>query len=108
MKLTVVTQAPSKVTADLAVAVIDPETTLLTVDQPELSHVLQAAQRNFREERQKREIFHTFPPQSPIKHLLIFSTTLSKNYNIGKTSRSLLLKRSAMPQATISTGSPFF
>ena len=82
MKLTVVTQAPSKVTAELAVAVIDPETTLFTVDQPELSNVLQAAQRNFREERQKREIFHTFPPQSPIKHLLIFSTTLSKNYNI--------------------------
>ena len=82
MKLTVVTQPPSRVRADLAVAVLDPETTLLEVDQPELSRVLRAAQGNFREERQKREVFHSFPPQSPIKHFLVYSTTLSKNYNI--------------------------
>jgi leucyl aminopeptidase len=82
MKLTVVTQPPSRVRAQLAVAVLDPDTTLCTVDQPELDRVLQEARRNFQEERQKREIFHTFPPQSPIEHLLIFSTTLSKSYNI--------------------------
>ncbi|HLE21021.1 MAG TPA: leucyl aminopeptidase [Vicinamibacteria bacterium] len=82
MKLNVVTQPPSRIKADLAVAVLDPGVTLFTVDEPELRHVLQAAQRNFQEERQKREVFHSFPEQSPIRNLLIFSTTLSKNYNI--------------------------
>ena len=75
MKLTVVTQPPSRVRAQLAVAVLDPDATLCAVDQPELDRVLQAARRNFQEERQKLEIFHTFPSQSPIEHLLIFSTT---------------------------------
>jgi len=82
MKLTVVTQPPSRVKADLAVAVLDPDKTLCKVDQPELRRVLQAAQRAFKEERQKRELFHSFPGQSPIKNLLVFSTTLSKNYNL--------------------------
>jgi leucyl aminopeptidase len=70
------------VRADLAVAVLDPDKTLAKVDQPELRRVLQAAQRGFREERQKRELFHSFPAQSPIKNMLVFSTTLSKNYDI--------------------------
>ena len=82
MKLTVVTQPPSRVKADLAVAVLDPDKTLCKVDQPELRRVLQAAQRAFKEERQKRELFHSFPGQSPIKNLLVFSTTLSKNYDL--------------------------
>lgn len=82
MKISVVTQSPSRVRSDLAVAVLDPDTRLLAVDQPELQRVLEGARRAFREERQKREIFHTFPPQSPIDHFLVFSTTLSKSFNI--------------------------
>ncbi len=81
MKLTVVTQPPSRVKADLAVAVLDPDKTLCKVDQPELRRVLQAAQRGFKEGRQKREFFHSFSGRSPIKNLLVYSTTLSKNYD---------------------------
>ena len=73
MKLTVGTQPPSRVKADLAVAVLDPDKTLCKVDQPELRRVLQAAQRAFKEGRQKRELFHSFSGRSPIKNLLVFS-----------------------------------
>jgi leucyl aminopeptidase len=92
MKISVVAQPLSKLKADLAVAVLDPDTALLDVEQPELKTVLDDARRAFKEERQKREIFHSFGAKSPIRNLLVFSTTLSKNFNIWENVRIFAAK----------------
>lgn len=82
MKITVSTQPLPRLKTDLAVAVLDPEKTLFQADAPEIQQVVEAARRDFKEERLKRELFHSFGPQAPIRNLLVFSTTLSKAFNV--------------------------
>ncbi len=82
MNVSLFSRSLERLEADLAVAVFDPDTTLMKVDKSELGSVLDEALRGFREERFKRELFHRFGPKSPVKNLLVYSTTLSKAYNI--------------------------
>jgi leucyl aminopeptidase len=82
MKLSISTQDPARLKADLAVVVLDPETRLAQLDTGELGQLVETARSDFKSERLKRELFHTFPPGSAVRKALIFSTTLSKAHNL--------------------------
>jgi len=82
MKLSIATQDPTRLKADLAVVVLDPGTRLAGIPAGDLAERVEAAGREFKAERLKRELFHSFPPGSSVRNLLVFSTTLSKAQNI--------------------------
>jgi leucyl aminopeptidase len=84
MKILLSFEPTSKLEADLAIAVIDPESTLFAADDPVLGPALRRAQEGFREERYRRELFETFGEGSKVKALLAFSTTLSKAYDLSE------------------------
>jgi leucyl aminopeptidase len=82
MKFTLFSRPLAELKTDLAVVVVDPDTTLAKVDDSELGRVLKAAVKRFKEERLKRELFHNFGDKAPVKNLVVFSSSLSKSYNI--------------------------
>jgi leucyl aminopeptidase len=84
MKISLSTEAPSRIKAALAVVVLDPATRLAAPDG-ELGKIVEGARRDFRAERLKREFFYTFDDRAPIKRLLVFDTAQVKAHNIWET-----------------------
>ncbi|MFQ5791175.1 MAG: leucyl aminopeptidase [Acidobacteriota bacterium] len=82
MKISLFTEPLSRLKADLAVAVHDPETALLTPDDSELGRVFKEACRGFEKKTLHRELFHTFGAKAAVRHVVVFSTTHSKAYNV--------------------------
>jgi leucyl aminopeptidase len=82
MRISLFSRPFAELKTDLAVVVVDPDTTLATVDDSELGRILKAAHKGFEEERLKREFFHSFGEKAAVRNLVVFSTSLSKNYNI--------------------------
>ena len=82
MKLTLHKGPVDRLKVDLAVAVVDPDTTLYNVGEPELRKVLDGIRKGFKDERIKREVFRSFGSKSSVQNLLVFSTSLTKSYNI--------------------------
>ena len=82
MKISISTQDPARLKADLTVVVLDPETTLAEPGDGEFRTIVDSARRDFKVERLKRELFHTFGTHGPLRNLLVFSTTLSKAFNV--------------------------
>ncbi len=84
MKISVSTQSLAKLEADLAVAVIDSETNLFEADDSPLGQALRSAQEGFRQEKYRRELFQTFDEKANVKALLVFSTSLSKAFDLSE------------------------
>jgi leucyl aminopeptidase len=84
MKISLSTQTPSRLEADLAVAVIDAETNLFEADESTLGEALRRAQEGFRQEKYRRELFQTFDNNASVKALLVFSTSLSKAFDVSE------------------------
>jgi len=84
MKISLSTQSPAKLEADLVVAVIDSETNLFEADDSPLGQALRAAQEGFRQERYRRELFQTFDEKANVKALLVFATSLSKAFDLSE------------------------
>ena len=82
MKISVSTQPPAKLEADLVVAVIDAETNLFEADDSRLGQALRRAQEGFHQEKYRRELFQTFDEKDNVKALLVFSTSLSKPFDL--------------------------
>jgi leucyl aminopeptidase len=84
MKISLSTQSPARLEADLAVAVIDSETNLFEADDSTLGQALRRAQEGFRKETYRRELFQTFDEKEKVKALLVFSTSLSKSFELSE------------------------
>ncbi len=84
MKISLSSQPPSKLEADLAVAVIDGQTNLFEADDSPLGQALRRAQEGFRQEKYRREFFQTFDENQSVKALLVFSTSLSKSFDVSE------------------------
>ena len=84
MKISLSTQSPARLEADLVVAVIDSETNLFEADDSRLGQALRRAQEGFREEKYRRELFQTFDEKESVKALLVFSTSLSKSFDLSE------------------------
>ncbi|HSF19034.1 MAG TPA: leucyl aminopeptidase [Vicinamibacteria bacterium] len=84
MKISLSTDSLANVRADLAVAVFDPKTSLFTVPETAIGRALRDASDGFRTERYRRERLVTFEDAERIKALLVFSTTLSKAFDLGE------------------------
>jgi leucyl aminopeptidase len=84
MKISVSSQTPATLEADLVVAVIDSETNLFEADDSKLGHALRRAQEGFRQEKYRRELFQTFDEKENVKALLVFSTSLSKSFDLSE------------------------
>ncbi len=82
MNLSLYHQPISRLKTDLAVAVVDPDANLVDIEDSEIGAAIKEAKRGFKAERFKREVFRSLGPQSPAKNLLVFSTTLSKSFNV--------------------------
>ncbi len=84
MKISLSTQSPARLEADLAVAVLDPGTNLFEADDSRLGQALRRAQEGFRQEKYRRELFQTFDENENVKALLVFSTSLSKSFDLSE------------------------
>ncbi len=84
MKISLSTQLPRSLEADLVVAVVDSETPLFEADDSKLGHALRRAEEGFREEKYKRELFQTFEEKEGVKALLVFATSLSKSFDLSE------------------------
>jgi leucyl aminopeptidase len=84
MKISLSIQPPARLEADLAVAVIDPETHLFEADDSRLGQALRRAQEGFRREKYRREFFHTFDENAKVRALLVFSTSLNKAFDLSE------------------------
>ena len=84
MKISLSTQSLAKLEADLAVAVIDAGTNLFEADDSTLGQALRRAQEGFRQEKYRRELFQTFDEKENVKALLVFSTSLSKAFDLSE------------------------
>jgi leucyl aminopeptidase len=82
MKLSLYKASIDRLRTDLAVVVVDPDTTLCSVKDAELGRVLNRIRKGFKEDRLKREVFHSFGSRAPVQNLLVFSTSLSKSFNV--------------------------
>ncbi|HJS75204.1 MAG TPA: hypothetical protein VJ921_13020, partial [Vicinamibacteria bacterium] len=60
MKISLSTQSPASLAADLAVAVLDSGVNLFEADDSRLGQALRRAQEGFRQEKYRRELFQTF------------------------------------------------
>lgn len=84
MKISLSTQPLSRLRADLAVAVVSPDTSLFEEDDSVLGQALRHAREGFRRETYHRELFRTFGEKEPVKSLLVFSTSLSKAFDLAE------------------------
>jgi leucyl aminopeptidase len=84
MKISLSTQPLAGIEADLVVAVIDSETQLFEADDSKLGQALRRAQEGFRQEKYRRELFQTFEEKENVKALLVFSTSLSKAFDLSE------------------------
>ena len=66
MKISLSTQSPAKLEADLVVAVIDSETNLFEADDSPLGRALRSAQEGFRQEKYRRVLFQTFDEKANV------------------------------------------
>ncbi len=82
MKISLSTQSPARLEADLVAAVIDAETNLFEADHSKLGQALRRAQEGFRQEKYRRELFQTFEEKDSVKALLVFATSLSKYFDL--------------------------
>lgn len=84
MKLSLLTQPLAKIKADLVVAVVDPKKKLFETDDSPLGKALVAARRGLQRETFHREVFRSFEAGSPVKALVVFSSALSKHYDLAE------------------------
>ena len=84
MKISLSTQSPARLEADLAVAVLDSGVNLFEADDSRLGQALRRAQEGFRQEKYRRELFQTFEENEKVKALLVFSTSLSKSFDLAE------------------------
>jgi leucyl aminopeptidase len=84
MKISLATQSPAKLEADLVVAVLDSGVNLFEADDSRLGQALRRAQEGFRQEKYRRELYQTFDDDSSVKALLVFSTSLSKSFELAE------------------------
>jgi leucyl aminopeptidase len=84
MKLSLSTQSLARLEADLVVAVSDPKTSLFEADDSSLGKALRRAQEQFRQEKLGRERFQTFDEKGKVKALLVFSSSLSKAFDLSE------------------------
>ena len=84
MKIALSTQTPARLEADLVVAVLDPAVNLFEADDSRLGQALRRAQEGFRQEKYRRELFQTFDENENVKALLVFSTSLSKSFDLAE------------------------
>lgn len=72
----------TKLDAELAVAVIDPEVELLEVDDPVLRKAIEDAETAFEREEYNRELLLHLGSDAPVKALLVFSSSLEKFHDL--------------------------
>jgi leucyl aminopeptidase len=84
MKISVSTTPLSRLEADLAVAIVDPDASLFEADDSRLGTALSRARQGFRQEKYRRELFQTFEDDEKVKALLVFSTALSKAFDLSE------------------------
>ncbi len=82
MKISLSTEPLSKLKADLVVAVVNKGSELFSADDSKLGRALGRAEDGFRKERFSREYLQTFEAGSGVGALLVFSSALSKTYDL--------------------------
>lgn len=84
MKLTLSTQPSARLKTPLAVVILDWQLELADAGDTAVGRVLADARRRYNDRVLKTELFHTFE-DGAVRHLLVFSTSLYRNFNVWET-----------------------
>src|SRR5436190_22655389 len=98
MKIQLMYDRLSQIKTDLLVVILDEERTFHDLGASPLQETIRRAQRDFRDKKLKTEYLSALDLKAGPKHLVIFSTSLSKAYNVWENGKSFAAPATAMAQ----------
>jgi leucyl aminopeptidase len=98
MKIQLTYDKLSQIKTDLLVIILDEERTFHDLTGSPLAETVRQVQRDFGDKRLKTEYFSALDAKSTARNLAIFSTSLSKSYNVWENVKTYLSKAVAMAQ----------
>src|SRR5262245_3281365 len=98
MKIQLMYDRLSQVKTDLLVIILDEERTFHDLSGSPLQETVRKVQRDFKDKRLKTEYFSALDGKAGPKNLAIFSTSLSKSYNVWENLKTFVAKSVSMAQ----------
>ena len=96
MKIQLTYDRLSQIKTDLLVVILDEERTFHDLSGSPLQEKVRSSQRDFRDKKLKTEYFTALEGKSGPENLVIFSTSLSKSYNVWENLKIFVSKSIAM------------
>src|ERR1700733_5235828 len=82
MKIQLKYDQPSQLQTDLLVVILDGATTFHNLSGSPLDEMVRRIRKDFQEKRLKKEYFTALDSKSPVKNILVYSTSLSPAWNV--------------------------
>jgi len=98
MKIQLTYDQISQIKTDLLVVILDEERTFHDLSGSPLAETVRQVQRDFKDKKLKTEYFTALDGKAGPKYLVIFSTSLSKSYNVWETLKIFMAKSVGMAQ----------
>jgi leucyl aminopeptidase len=98
MKIQLTYDRLSQTKTDLLVVILDEERTFYDLSGSPLQDKVRSVQRDFRDKKLKTEYFTALEGKTGPKNLVIFSTSLSKSYNVWENVKIFIAKSIAMAE----------
>jgi leucyl aminopeptidase len=92
MKIELTYDRPSQIKTDLLVVIIDKETSFYDLGGSPLQESVSRIAKDFEDKRLKKEYFTALDTRSPIRNLLVFSTSLSTAYNVWENCKTFVAR----------------
>ena len=98
MKIQLTYDKLSQIKTDLLVIILDEALTFHDLNGSPLQETVRQVQRDFKDKKLKTEYFSALDPKNTVRNLAIFSTSLSKSYNVWENLKIFMSKAVAMAQ----------
>src|ERR1051326_6600888 len=99
MKIQLAYDRPAKIRTDLVVIILDSQLKFHDLTGSPLDEMVRNIAHDFAEKRRKREYFASVNSDSVVQNVVIFSTTLSPNYNIWENLKTFVARPAHLAKA---------
>src|SRR6185436_20544609 len=98
MKIQLMYDRLSQIKTDLLVVILNEERTFHDLSASPLQETVRKVQRDFKDKRLKTEYFSALDGKGGVRNLAVFSTSLSKSYNVWENLKIFVSKAVSMAQ----------
>src|SRR5438874_5545343 len=92
MKIQLTHDRPAQIPADLLVIILDENATFHDLSGSPLGEMVRRIERDFKDKKLKAPWFSALDSKLAPKHLLVYSTSLSRSYNVWETLKTCIAK----------------